>query len=60
MRGTPADFEHLHNVRRTAERGRAEALRHGRSGVVDTFQHQLDELHRAGISPPEHDEWSNT
>ena len=42
--------EHLHNVRRTAER----AMRTTYIQVchIDTFQHILDELQMAGIQPP--------
>jgi rubredoxin len=49
--------EHLHNVRRTLERGLKGSLRDPFSrSHIDTYQHALDELERAGIVAPENEQ----
>lgn len=49
---TPYQIETLHNIRRTAEHGRAHAIDVLLSNYTDTFQHILDELCLIGIIPP--------
>lgn len=50
----PYDSEHLHNVRRTLERGLRIAQSPPMDGTyLDTFTHALDELKRAGLIFPE-------
>lgn len=44
--------DHLHNVRRTAERGLGVCQGTETNMNPDIFQHMLDELERAGIKPP--------
>ena len=48
------DSEHLHNVRRTLERGLKVAQLPPMDGTyIDMFTHALDELKRAGLIFPE-------
>jgi len=43
------NLEHLHNIRRTATKGRDSSQEKGDSQSTDLFQHILDELSRVGV-----------